>query len=131
MYLMNFIITLLLLFLDGHYIYTDSNAAYLQSADLSLTPDTTYCLSFWYFVYGTSASAQLLVFINRAQLSSRPEWSRIIGQSDDWTQAQISISSTDRIQVGSFNVSSFIYFYPICIVSKKHWWQLYTCLFIY
>ena len=82
-------------------MYTDNthSPAYLVSPELLLTYNRSYCLSFWYYVYGQPASAQLLVFIKRSQMNGRPEWSRIIGSTSEWTQAQITIDVTAPLQV--------------------------------
>ena len=92
---------LLFFIVDGYYVYTDNahSPAYLVSPEISLNRNTSYCLSYWYYVYGQPASAHLLVFITRSQMNGRPEWSRIIGQSSQWTQAQVTIDISAPLQV--------------------------------
>ena len=107
-------------FLDGYYVYTDNahSPAYLVSPGLSFTYNTSYCLSFWYYVYGQPASAQLLVFIRSTQMNGRPEWSRIIGSTSEWTMAQVTIDVTSSLQV------TVILYFSYFAIKINHWRQI-------
>ena len=85
-------------FPDGHYVYSDVNdsKANLVSPELTLPQNQTYCLQFWYFVYGTgtgSASAELHVYVSREQAYSRPEWSRSYVPDGDWLKGQVTFAA--------------------------------------
>lgn len=61
--------------------------------------DTEFCLTFWYFVYGSPASVALRVYIGREQAYSRPEWSRLEPVIGEWTQAEVSVVRQAPLQV--------------------------------
>ena len=85
-------------------MYSDVNqsSAFLLSPELSLPRNKTYCLSFWYYIYGRPAAAILRVYITRDQAYSKPEWSRSSVPENVWAKGEIAIHSKADIQVLSF-----------------------------
>ncbi|KAK2148118.1 hypothetical protein LSH36_514g00022 [Paralvinella palmiformis] len=86
---------------SGYYVYSDVNqsSAFLLSPELSLPRNKTYCLSFWYYIYGRPAAAILRVYITRDQAYSKPEWSRSSVPENVWAKGEIAIHSKADIQV--------------------------------
>lgn len=64
-----------------------------------LSGNKDYCLTFWYYVYGSPASAVLRAYIGREQAYSRPEWSRQHPVEGQWTQAEVSVHHHSPLQV--------------------------------
>ena len=85
---------------DGFYVYSDVNQsdAYLLSAELTLPANKTYCLAFWYFVYGSPAAAALRVYISREQAYSRPEWTRTGAPEGEWLKGEITFRAQHPLQ---------------------------------
>ena len=77
----------------GFYIYSEGNS-YLVGSQMSLSINVTYCLSFWYFIYGKTPSLTLSVYVGREQAYSRPEWSRHVS----------SASRTHRWNIGEVDI---------------------------
>ena len=88
-------------FSEGHYVYSDINqgSAYLLSPELALPPNKTHCLTFWYYIYGRPAEAELHVYVSRDQAYSRPEWSRSSAPQDSWVKGQVVIKTQSLLQV--------------------------------
>lgn len=90
-----------IVFAGGFYIYSEGNS-YLVSSQLSLSINTSYCLSFWYFVYGKTPSLTLSVYVGREQAYSRPEWSRHVSggsRTHRWNIGEVDIELRAPLQV--------------------------------
>ena len=86
---------------DGFYVYTDVNesSSFLLSPELSLRRNQTFCLTFWYYVYGRPAAAILRVYVSRDQAYSRPEWSRRQSQENEWLKGEVVVNTNHPLQV--------------------------------
>lgn len=85
----------------GFYIYSEGSS-HLISPQLSLSANVTYCLSFWYFIYGASPSVSLSVFTSHEQAHARPEWRYRSDESTvthAWNLAEVTIQSAAFVQV--------------------------------
>ena len=87
----------------GYYLHSETSSSYLVSPQLSLAmaANQSYCLAFWYFVYGGAfESTSLSVFVAPDQAYARPEWSRQqMSDGAGWQLAEVSFTLRSSLQV--------------------------------
>lgn len=83
-------------FAGGSFLYTNQSASYVVSPQMALNPNSSYCLTFWYYVIGESSS--LAVFVAPAQAYSSPEWSHG-KRRGKWTIGEVYLDRRSSIQV--------------------------------
>ena len=97
----SFILTLLIS--GGYYIYYETTGgntgdiAQLQSPRFTVG-SRTYCLSFWYYMYGQTVDT-LNVYLKSGNRLGSPIWTRSHTQGQQWKQATVNLRSKRNVQV--------------------------------
>ncbi|NXN79529.1 ENTK Enteropeptidase, partial [Bombycilla garrulus] len=88
--------------LSGFYISTPVGLGFIEERvrilSLPLVPSDTYCLSFWYFMYGTN------VYLLRVSISDEDGEEKIIfnkegNYGDNWNYGQVTLNETSDFKV--------------------------------
>ena len=97
----------LTIFPAGYYVYIETSSqrtgykARLISPQLSASSSQSYCVGFWYHMYGQHV-AQLNVYVQYGlALPATPTWTRQGTQGNKWIQTQLTVNANKPFNVGT------------------------------